>query len=289
MSTIEHRFHRNQIKRCYNLSMIKTNWHTHTNRCGHAVGKDEDYVRSAIQAGLTTLGFSDHCAYHKSSPDIRMNMDQVEDYITSIRSLQKKYEKDITLYLGMEVECYQSQWETLSQYRKSLDYCILGQHRINWDEESSYDIHTGNALMRYVSQIQYACEHSLCDCIAHPDVCMWSYPVLDETVRTAAHAIAEIAKKYNIPLEINCGSGVRFGKEMYQDGPRYAYPVRIFFEEAAKVGSRVMIGLDIHDPKLFLTDTYLNRALEVVEGLPLHIEEDINLAEEAKERKLYFF
>ena len=40
--------------------MIQTNWHTHTSRCGHAVGTDEEYVQAAIQGGLKTLGFSDH-------------------------------------------------------------------------------------------------------------------------------------------------------------------------------------------------------------------------------------
>ena len=30
---------------------MKCNYHTHTYRCQHAVGKDEDYVRAALDAG----------------------------------------------------------------------------------------------------------------------------------------------------------------------------------------------------------------------------------------------
>ena len=30
---------------------MKTNYHTHTTRCMHATGDDEDYVLSAIAAG----------------------------------------------------------------------------------------------------------------------------------------------------------------------------------------------------------------------------------------------
>ena len=56
--------------------MIKTNWHTHTSRCGHAVGTDEEYVQAAIQGGLTTLGFSDHAAYTKSRRTDRMDLEQ---------------------------------------------------------------------------------------------------------------------------------------------------------------------------------------------------------------------
>ena len=51
------------------------NYHTHTARCHHAMGTDEDYVQIAIQEGYTTLGFSDHACWHYPSgfhPHIRM-------------------------------------------------------------------------------------------------------------------------------------------------------------------------------------------------------------------------
>ena len=35
------------------------NYHTHTTRCRHAAGSDEEYVRCAIDNGLQILGFSD--------------------------------------------------------------------------------------------------------------------------------------------------------------------------------------------------------------------------------------
>ena len=38
--------------------MRKTNYHTHTARCMHACGSDEDYVRAAIANGYEVLGFS---------------------------------------------------------------------------------------------------------------------------------------------------------------------------------------------------------------------------------------
>ena len=40
--------------------MNKNNYHTHTTRCYHASGKDEEYVKAAIKAGIKELGFSDH-------------------------------------------------------------------------------------------------------------------------------------------------------------------------------------------------------------------------------------
>ena len=41
------------------------NLHTHTTRCHHAVGRDEQYIlaAAAIEAGMKTMRFSEHMAY----------------------------------------------------------------------------------------------------------------------------------------------------------------------------------------------------------------------------------
>ena len=269
--------------------MIKTNWHTHTYRCGHARGSDEEYVVNAIKGGLKTLGFSDHAAYRTPYPPERMNYEQVEDYVSSVLSLKEKYRDQIDIHLGMEVEYYPSQWDTLVQYRKRMEYLILGQHNLELDTDSSYGIRDPQKLKRYVDALEGACYHGLCDYIAHPDVVLWSYPYLDGSVREAAERIADISVKYDMPLELNTGSGVRHGMKHYPDGKRYAYPVRIFFEEFAKKKCPVVIGLDIHDPALFLSDRDLNRALSVIEGLDCMVIEDFDIIAAAKKRKAMFF
>lgn len=43
--------------------MQKFNLHTHTFRCGHASGTDDQMVLSAIETGFELLGFSDHMPY----------------------------------------------------------------------------------------------------------------------------------------------------------------------------------------------------------------------------------
>ena len=46
---------------------MKTNFHTHTARCCHASGRDEEYVQSAIRGGYQILGFADHSPWQFSS------------------------------------------------------------------------------------------------------------------------------------------------------------------------------------------------------------------------------
>lgn len=266
-------------------AMIAANYHTHTARCGHAVGSDEEYVRAAIRGGLTTLGFSDHAAYRTPHPGERMNFEEVPGYLDSIRGLRKKYAGKIRILLGMEVENYTSEWTDLVRYRKELDYCILGQHNLSIDADSCYDVTEPAQLKRYVDLLEDACVKDLCDCIAHPDVILYSWPRLDGSVREAAARIADISLKYDVPLELNCG-GVRRGRrDYYEDGPRYPYPVRPFFEEFARRGCKILVGLDIHDPALFETDEMIHRAFSVVEGLSLNILDDYPIEEAARQRK----
>ena len=268
--------------------MIKTNWHTHTYRCGHAKGTDEEYVLAAIKAGVKTLGFSDHAAYKTPNSRERMRIEQVDEYAGSIRSLKEKYVDQIDIYVGMECEYFETEWDTLKEYRKNLDYIILGQHNLWLDGADVYHPFTREQVMQYVALIEKACSINFCDCIAHPDVFMWGYPGVDDTVVEAAAAIADISLKYEVPIELNCGSGVRYGIREFADGMRYAYPVRMFYEEFARKKCPIIIGLDLHDPELFLTDEYLNRAMSVCEGLDLNIKYDYDLIADAKRRKFNF-
>ncbi len=274
---------------CYSNYMLKTNWHTHTVRCRHAIGSDEEYVLAAIKAGMKTLGFSDHAPYIGNEKNQRMQFEELEDYRSSIMRLKEKYKDQIDIYCGMEVEYYPEHWEELSYYRNHLDYCILGQHSVSYDGVSVYTLQTPEELKEYVDAIEQACKHGLCDYIAHPDVVMWSYAEFDEAVMEAIERIADISLKYDVPVELNCGSGVKYPMQEYPDGKRYAYPTRPFFEKFAEKGCKVIIGLDIHDPSLFLTDDLLNRALSVVVGLDLNILYDFDLPAAAVERRMKFY
>mgnify|MGYP004576416305 CR=1 FL=1 len=56
--------------------MIRNNYHTHTFRCGHAIGNDEEYVLEAIALGLNTLGFSDHVML----PNVKQELENTKRY-----------------------------------------------------------------------------------------------------------------------------------------------------------------------------------------------------------------
>ena len=75
--------------------MIKINFHTHTNRCRHADGIAADYVQSALSAGVTQLGFSDHAPFPDYDFGMRMPYCELSEYIEDINALTVQYRTDI--------------------------------------------------------------------------------------------------------------------------------------------------------------------------------------------------
>lgn len=82
----------------------KINLHTHTIFCD---GKNspEEMVLAAIKQGFTVLGFSGHCFYpHEIELDWHISNAKLPEYTKTIRELAKKYENQITILHGFEVE-----------------------------------------------------------------------------------------------------------------------------------------------------------------------------------------
>ena len=85
------------------------NYHTHTFRCKHAKGKDEEYVLRAIEGGLKVLGFSDHAPINFVEGYDgwwRVQPEDAEEYINSLRKLREKYKDKIKIHIGFEMEYF---------------------------------------------------------------------------------------------------------------------------------------------------------------------------------------
>lgn len=257
--------------------MIPYCFHTHTYRCGHATGEDEEYVLEAIAAGCRVLGFTDHVMLPDfSQPGIRGNYSDLAGYLDSIRNLKEKYKEKITIYIGLEAEYSQD----FIEYYKSLlstnkiDYFVLGQH-FNFKNGKILDyfghIHDKEQIITYKNQVIEAMSSGLFAFLAHPDLYMSSYEHFDKTARDVAHEICKASLKYDVPLELNLG-GMRRGLLQVGKEKRYLYPYKAFWKIVAKYGCKVIIGVDAHSPKNFTTNEY-SIALQWIRELGLnHIQ-----------------
>ncbi len=249
--------------------MLPYNYHTHTARCNHADGTDREYVEAAIQTGVKTLGFSDHAPYLFPNTDyyssFRMKTDELFDYAESVRALQKEYANDIRILLGFELEYYPAfhteEMKFLSQVKP--DYCIMGQHFGGNEIHDVYAPHTENEtnFRAYIKQVIEGLKTGDFAYLAHPDLAGYRYPkaVYEEVYQT----LCEEAKTLNIPLEINL-LGLRTNRH---------YPDRRLFEIAAKVGNKIVLGVDAHSPDHFHHKQSVETAMQMVKELNLQLIE----------------
>lgn len=249
------------------------NYHTHTTRCRHATGTDEEYVLQAIDGGLQVLGFSDHAPF--LFPDgyythMRMYPDELENYVSSVLTLKEKYAGQIDIRLGLEVEYYPARMDGLLQLIAPFDieYFILGQHWCGNEQGEPYNgaPTDDNALLqRYCTQVIEGMKTGIFTYLAHPDLL---YFVGDaDFYRQQAARLCQGAKQYDVPLEINL---LGFRSQRH-------YPREDFWKIAGEIGCKVVFGSDAHMPMDVTDPASEARALEFVEKYQLQLLEHIPL------------
>ena len=255
--------------------MFEYNYHTHTARCGHAIGTDEEYVKQAIQAGFKVLGFSDHAPYRNiPRPFARMKWDDLEDYLNSIHELKVRYKDQIEIHIGLETEFYPAFLHEKQELRGKVEYLLLGQHFNDPVETVSYFGHnTDEQILEYAETIAKGLDTGLYTYLCHPDVFMSKQPSFTEACRKASHIICAKCEETNTPLELNV-RGILKGKQNYAEGQMYGYPNRLFWEIAAQYDVKVVPGIDAHAPKDLMDNASKEKALKEVEDLHLSFIEE---------------
>ena len=241
------------------------NYHTHTWRCNHAEGKEEDYVLNGIKRGLEILGFSDHSPYifpgdyHST---FRMRMDQLDDYIETVLGLRKQFQSEIQIPLGLEIEFYPELLPKLLPILRDrpIDYLLLGQHYLGNEINEHYNGHVtadSSLLKRYCYQTMEAMNTGLFTYFAHPD--LFHYAGDAETYRKFMRQMCKEAISCHMPLEFNL-LGLELGRN---------YPDPTFWQIAAEEGCSVILGCDAHKPQALLNLSLEQKALQMLEDLGL--------------------
>lgn len=233
------------------------NYHTHTYRCGHATGTEREYIERAIESGMKILGFSDHTP-KSYSPYYAMSREGLEDYVKTVRALQKEYEKDIQIYLGLEAEYYPNDFAQLLQISKdySLDYLILSQHMLTNDPGCAYcgsPTDSVEGLKLYCDLLIEGMGTGCYTYVGHPDVLYFTGDtgLYEEQMRRVCKA----AHQYRIPLEIN-----HLGLEMERN-----YPNERFWKIAGEEKCVAVLGSDAHSVEDVFKKHVYEKALRFAE------------------------
>ncbi|MBQ0110791.1 MAG: histidinol-phosphatase [Oscillospiraceae bacterium] len=243
------------------------NLHTHTYRCHHASGTEEEYIQNAISGGIKVMGFSDHLPHINedgSQDGYRIWTDDAKDYIATVNALKEKYKDTIELHVGFECEYYKKYFpEMLARAQKlGAEYLILGQHFIYDGARYAGDGQNGKPeLEEYISCIEEAAKTGKFTYLCHPDV---FYANLDDgEIKAGYEKICQICNKYSLPVEINM-LGIR-------DHRRYPDPR--FWEIAGKYGCETVFGFDAHDAPAAYDSASIAVAEQIVKDFGLNLNE----------------
>lgn len=246
------------------MKKLIANYHTHTYRCGHAAHCDDSlYVDEAIKNNLKVLGFSDHAPFKNLiHQGMRMEFNELEDYVSSINHLKKLYKDKIEIYVGLEIEYYEDKENYYKELKEKygIEYLILGQH-------CYYDVlnncHTYGLGMDDIEGIKHykndlikgiKSKHFLYVC--HPDLFMNHVSKITPEIDKVIEEICLCAKENNIPLEININGEIHNRYEAIKRGSRH-YPDPYFFKKAKEYGNKFIFGIDAHNPELINEIPYL--------------------------------
>lgn len=237
------------------------NYHTHTHRCSHASGSEEEYIQKAIASGIKFMGFSDHAPF--VFPDgfessYRVPLKDAEKYVSELKILREKYKNDIEIVIGYEMEYYPEYFSSMlnSAIESGAEYLILGQHFIG--DECTDGMHTTaktdsvTRLNGYVNAVLEAIKSGVFTYIAHPDVL--NFYGDESAYNEEMRKICVASREYNIPLEINF-LGIRYSRR---------YPDERFWKLAGEEKSPVVFGFDAHDVDSAGDSASLIKAKELV-------------------------
>ncbi len=230
--------------------MRYSNLHTHTvfSDGNHTV---EETIMSAIDAGMISLGFSDHC-YTYFDTSYCVQADNVKNYISEVRRQAEAYKDKIEIYLGIELDGF----ATLEN-RAAYDYIIGDCHYVitpdgyravdlsKSDLVSTIDNYFGGDGVR----LALSYYESYAECVAkmkpeilgHIDL-VTKYGLVDTTdkhYRAAAVEALDASLKVCPIIELNTGAISRGYKKL-------PYPEDFLLDEIRERGGRIILSSDSH-------------------------------------------
>ncbi|WP_410513049.1 histidinol-phosphatase HisJ [Paenibacillus sp. BR2-3] len=234
-------------------------YHTHHERCGHAIGKLEEYVERGIELGLAQLGLSDHLPLIHVDPDhyypeMAMPLAELPRYVEECLALKERYRGVIDLRVGLEADYIEGYEEKIRDLLAPYpwDYLIGSVHFLGeWDITDFRQVHgwEGKDVMevyrRYYDAVSKSATSGLYDIIGHMDV-IKRFGYVPETeegqaeVRELEFSALKAIAASGIAMELNASGLTKPCKEMF--------PAEHVLGKALELGIPLTLGSDAHDP-----------------------------------------
>jgi histidinol-phosphatase (PHP family) len=225
-------------------------YHTHTNRCGHASGTVEEYIESALSNNIREIGFSDHAPLPESiRSGYTMSASEVEQYISTIEEYRARYNDRIRVRLGFEVDFpLQGSFDVKYLSDRRIDYLIGSCHFIDGWPFDHPDFIGGyrerdidDIYARYYSVMESLACSKLFDIIGHFEIIKKFGYRPNRDFLPAVEKIAKIMAANGLAAEVNTAGMIHPVREMYPSD----LILQIFFT----CNVPITTGSDAHKPE----------------------------------------
>ncbi|WP_078545076.1 histidinol-phosphatase HisJ [Litchfieldia alkalitelluris] len=252
---------------------MKTDGHIHSPFCPHGTKDEfEQYIKRAIALNYSEISFTEHAPlpldFVDPTPDKDSGMEfsKLEDYISQLQNLKRKFQSDIKINIGLEVDYIlgfeEGITDFLNEYGPYLDDSILSVHFLR-KENNYYCVDFSADMFKQMISIFSSVDH----------IYQSYYDTLEQSIKadlgkfkpkrvghiTLVHkfqklyqpemdysskikAILSEIKAHNLELDYN-GAGMK--KEFCAE----PYPPQWIVEEAIKQKIPLVYGSDAHSAK----------------------------------------
>lgn len=184
-------------------------FHIHTSRCGHAGNEtDEAYISTAINLGANSIYFTDHAPFPNNVFGNRMQMEELNEYIVSMKSYKEKYDGIINVKFGLEIE-YIPKYRDYYKFLKD-NYNInlfLGQHICQWKDKYNFEYtNKTEEFIWFTESIEEAASTGLFSGIFHPERIYKNVNKWNDSHDKNSLQLWNLFREYNMPVEYNFSS-----------------------------------------------------------------------------------
>jgi histidinol-phosphatase (PHP family) len=229
-------------------------YHLHTPYCRHAEGAMEQYARRAVSAGLEEICFTPHMppvpGFGRGPDWLRMDSEDMPRYLRDLDAVRARH-PELTILCGIEADFYDGSEEKIGEFlaRYPFDLVLMSVHFLrDWPGESwvfdipGQDRSLPEVYHEYFAALKRGIRTGLYDAVAHLDLIRQpGHPVLASNAGDVEEVLT-LASGAGMSLEINTG-GMR--RQLAQP-----YPAPEILQLASRMGTRVILGSDAHEPHL---------------------------------------
>lgn len=229
--------------------LIMIDYHVHTSLCNHATGTMDEYIRAAVDKGLTTICFLDHLTFQEAGRDNAMLPREVPMYVNAARRLARQYSGQIDVRVGLEVDFSPSHVDRCIAVVETFDLDVVGgsvhfldgedvvSRRSAWSrgERDPNAIYTA-----YLTTLESMLDYDYLDVICHLDLPK-KYGIRPSP--SMAEGFADLLVKVR-----EKGLAVELNTSGFDYPVQEAFPSPELLGRCARLGIPVCLGSDAHAP-----------------------------------------